>query len=329
MAGPYTPNYLLEVPAAGDPSQRNAWGSMENEGRTLVDTALGGNLSLSVAGLANVVLTSIPGEADQARFAHYIFTGTLTGNIFVLWPQNVGRSFSVSNQTTGAFTLGCGANDSAGAPAGTTITIPQGGTVILYSDGTNVVFRYGLLTNGNLLVGTTALGSGTGSGTNIIIGTPATDNRLVINSNINTQLGLINGSQAAFFGLNNNANFVFANNLGTPLASIDGVSGAYTALSDERMKTKRAEQINYRAAIGALWIGDFDWSRGGERGFGLMAQQAYEVMPGGLGVVKPENPADDWHVNPATFGYLALWGVKDLYAMIGKMESRISELESR
>lgn len=137
----FTPNYQFQNPTPGDPAFTNVWGTTENTGRTLVDTALGAVVSLSVAGAANVVLTSTAGTPDQSRNMHYILTGVLTGDVVVLWPQGLGRSFSVINSTTGPHTLSCGANNGSGSPAGTTILLSVSIPVLLYSDGTNVAYR--------------------------------------------------------------------------------------------------------------------------------------------------------------------------------------------
>lgn len=137
---PYT-NSGLYNQTPGDPAVRNLWGTNLNTNFTLIDNNSNGILSLSVAGAANVVLTSTQGAVAQYRNAHFVFTGILTGNIFVLWPSGVTYNMSVYNNTTGAFTLGIGVN-SGGSPAGTTVTVPQGSKLFLNSDGTNVVKRF-------------------------------------------------------------------------------------------------------------------------------------------------------------------------------------------
>lgn len=137
----YTPNYGLPNPVPGDPTQTDAWGTTENTGRSLVDTALGGSFALSVAGTGITALTSTPGVPDQSRYAHYVLSGILTGNRTILWPNGSGRMFSVKNNTTGAFSLSAGADNGAGGLAGTAVAIPQGSTYMLASDGTNVSIR--------------------------------------------------------------------------------------------------------------------------------------------------------------------------------------------
>lgn len=117
------------------------WGTLLNTNFSLIDSAVAGLLSLSVAGSANVVLTTTNGAADQARNAMFVFSGVLTGNINVLWPASKTAVFSVKNSTTGSFTLSLGANNGSSLPAGAVAVIPQGGTGVFYSDGTNVYVR--------------------------------------------------------------------------------------------------------------------------------------------------------------------------------------------
>lgn len=140
MASTFTQNLLLENPTTADAATNNVWGITENTGRTLLDSAVAGIVTLSVAGSTNVVLTSVQGAPDQSRNAHFVFTGVLTGNVVVLWPSGRDRVFTALNGTTGAFTLSCGVNN-GGVPAGTTVTVPVNASANLLSDGTNVTTR--------------------------------------------------------------------------------------------------------------------------------------------------------------------------------------------
>lgn len=63
----------------------------------------------------------------------YVFTGTLTGNRDIIVPTTV-QQYWVSNQTSGAYTLGV--KTAAQSPA---VTVASGARAILYCDGTNVV----------------------------------------------------------------------------------------------------------------------------------------------------------------------------------------------
>lgn len=150
----FTQQLLLENPVPFDPATQDTWGATENNGRTLVDSAVAGILPLPVPGAANVILTSNQGTPDQARNAHFQFSGLLTGNIVVFWPNGRNRMFSVSNGTTGAFTLTVAVDNGAGAPAGTTVAIPRGYSVDLVSDGTNITERANALGSGPIVTGT-------------------------------------------------------------------------------------------------------------------------------------------------------------------------------
>lgn len=131
---------LIPTPFAS--ANFNTWGTTLNQDLTAIDTAIAASQSLSVAGSLNVSLTSNPsGAADQSRYPVNVFTGLLTGNITVFFPQSLCRVFSVTNSTTGAFTLTVAVNNGSGSPAGTTITVPQGQSLMLASDGTNVTQR--------------------------------------------------------------------------------------------------------------------------------------------------------------------------------------------
>lgn len=125
-----------------DPTTNNIWGALLNTDFTVLDGYTAGVQNLAVGGSANVILTNANATASQtANFAHTNGTGVLTGNVDVLWPAGVTRMFSFTNSTTGAFALALGVNNGSGSPAGATVTVAQGATVLCYSDGTNIFPR--------------------------------------------------------------------------------------------------------------------------------------------------------------------------------------------
>lgn len=150
MASSYSPSLGFLEMTPGDPAVSNAWGALQNSGQiALLDTAIGGQLSLDISGNSNVVLTVNSGTADQARNAQFTFTGTLTGNVVVLWPAAPRASvFSVLNSAAGAFTVSCGVNNGSGAPVGTTVAVPAGGSMMLKSNGVNVTKTVNLIGQG-------------------------------------------------------------------------------------------------------------------------------------------------------------------------------------
>lgn len=133
-----TPELSLIQPTPLDPATLNVWGTQVNTNMGLLDTSVAGVLTLSVAGSSNVILTVNTGAPDQSRNPMFVFTGLLTGNITIFWPNSLTRNFAVKNNTTGAFTVTLAVNNGGGSPAGTTQTIAQSSSAFYYSDGTNV-----------------------------------------------------------------------------------------------------------------------------------------------------------------------------------------------
>ncbi len=145
----YTQNILLSEPTPFDPAVRGTWGSILNVDFVLIDSAIAGILSLDVSGNSNITLTSTQGASDQARNQHFVFTGTLSGAISVFWPASRNRFFSVNNATSGAFALTIAVT---GTP-GTVVVAPQGQTIFLKSDGTNISERFNCFASGLTVTG--------------------------------------------------------------------------------------------------------------------------------------------------------------------------------
>jgi hypothetical protein len=136
----YTTCLTIAKPVVGNPANTNSWGGVLNTDFDLLDQASAGILPVSTTG-GTTILTSASGAVDQSRNAVYVVTGVLSGNATILWPQSLCRSFSVVNNTTGAFTLTLGVNNGSGSPAGNTVAIPQSVALSVYSDGTNIGTR--------------------------------------------------------------------------------------------------------------------------------------------------------------------------------------------
>lgn len=138
MASNYSDRLKLELMEAG--ANSGVWGNNTNENLEVVDAAIGGYLSKSVAGSANVTLTTAnrdPNVETTNESANKIieFTGTLTGNIYVFVPA-VEKEYIFYNNTSGSFSLTV-------APTGHTsngVAITQGAHTIMYNkSGTGMV----------------------------------------------------------------------------------------------------------------------------------------------------------------------------------------------
>lgn len=141
MANTYSPQLQFVKPTPADPLSQNTWGGLLNTTIDLVDSAVAGILTKSVAGGVNVVLTSNQGAADEERHQHFVCIGVMTGDVCVLFPSGRTKTFSVFNGTTGAFNLTIGVNNGSSLPLGTTALIPAAASVELVSDGTDVSLR--------------------------------------------------------------------------------------------------------------------------------------------------------------------------------------------
>lgn len=125
MASTFTDRLKLERQSTGESD--GTWGTKLNDVLDLIDKAIAGVLSKSVAGSSDVTLTDA-----EAREAVQIYTGTLTGNINVIVPARE-KTWIVHNNTSGSFSL------TVKTAAGSGIAVPQGEKAILYCDGTDVL----------------------------------------------------------------------------------------------------------------------------------------------------------------------------------------------
>ncbi len=129
-----------------------------------VSHGVAGRLILSVAGSADVTLT-----AAQARNHALKFTGALTGSIDIYVPDGP-QEWTVTNGTTGGYTLTL--KTRSGSPAGAGIAVTQGATIKVLADGDDMV---GLAAGaGGLTNFTDALGTATPNATVTVASLTAT-----------------------------------------------------------------------------------------------------------------------------------------------------------
>lgn len=133
MTSNYSDSLKLELMATG--ANANTWGNNTNTNLETIDAFGAGYLAKSVAGSANVTLTSNNADPTAEASKKVIeFTGTLTGNIYVFIPA-VENNYIFFNNTSGAFTLTV-------APTGHSangVEIFQGSHTIQYCTGDTVV----------------------------------------------------------------------------------------------------------------------------------------------------------------------------------------------
>ena len=129
MPASYTTSLKLTLPADGD----TGWGNTVNTGVTsLIDASVAGTAAVVHDNAIDYTLTSVNGTADEARKMFLAITGTLTANRNVVCPA-VSKLYFITNSTTGGFSV------TLKTTAGTGISVPNGRSVVLYCDATNVV----------------------------------------------------------------------------------------------------------------------------------------------------------------------------------------------
>ena len=133
MSSTYSDRLKLELMATG--ANANTWGNNTNTNLQVVDTFTAGYLAKSVAGSADVTLTT--GNADAtAEAANKVieFTGALTGDIKVFVPA-VENNYVFFNNTTGSQTLSVAPT----GHSGNAVAITQGAHTIMYITNDNKV----------------------------------------------------------------------------------------------------------------------------------------------------------------------------------------------
>ncbi len=136
MASTYSTDLRIELIGAGE--QSGTWGSTTNTNLgTLVEDAISGNATVSVTASPRA-LTALNGAVDEARQAILTLTTTLTAAFTVLAPP-VPKQYVVYNNTAYTATIGNATAINGTTPTGgTTVAIPAGRTVTVWSDGSNI-----------------------------------------------------------------------------------------------------------------------------------------------------------------------------------------------
>lgn len=183
MTSTFSPNKSLELPASGD--YVNTWATPVNADWTAIDTSFGGLTSINVVSASGTIVLSV----DQYRPPNIVISGLLTANVNYQLPSGVGGTWSIFNNTTGAFSV-----TFSSAGGGTAVALMQGSRTLVLCDGTNVavsVSAVGALTaNGQLIGGgTTAADNAAAGQIGEFLSTPFTSGAL--SSGVITQVAVL------------------------------------------------------------------------------------------------------------------------------------------
>lgn len=171
MPSTYSPDLRIELIANGE--QSGTWGTTTNVNLgTLIEDAISGLASVSVIS-ADQALTASNGAADQARCAAISLSTTTTANFAVYVPP-VTKLYVIKNTSAYVATIYCSTVIGNTTAAGTGVAIPAGKTVLVRSDGTNVIDQFDYLPSLALGTALPVASGGTGASSltanNVLLG---------------------------------------------------------------------------------------------------------------------------------------------------------------
>jgi microcystin-dependent protein len=160
MASQYTTS--LKIQEIGNGEQSGVWGTTTNTNWMLIEQAVAGVQTITMTN-ANYTLSNLNGVSDEARNMVLVVQGTNSGIYQVVAPLNQPKMYVIYNNTTGGYAI------TIGAVTGSVITVPNGVTAQVYTDGTNF---YSAQTGsaGNFVVNGTLTASGLTDAGNMSVG---------------------------------------------------------------------------------------------------------------------------------------------------------------
>lgn len=131
MASTYSTNLALELIGTGD--QTGTWGTTTNTNLgTLIEQAISGYVTQAITDGADTTITIPNGASGVARNMFIECTGALTADRNLLVPTNK-KLYFIYNNTTGGYNVTVKVSGQTG------VSVPNGGKMILVSNGTDVV----------------------------------------------------------------------------------------------------------------------------------------------------------------------------------------------
>ena len=292
MASSFSTDLKLELMVTGE--NAGTWGTKTNTNLNLLQQAIAGYQSISIAGGAQTTALTMDNAAiSNARNAVIELTGTITGNQVVTIPNGIEKTYIIFNNTVGAFTV----QFKTASGTGYTFATTDKTTRIFYSNGTNII--------DSLLVNTAGIDTLT--------------NKTLTSPKIGTSILDTNGNELALLTATASAvNELTITNAATGNAPSIATSGSDTNISltiapkgtgdvNVDADTLRVGDSNADATITTNGTGDLTLSTNTGSNSGTIkifdgVNGNIEVTPNGSGVVKLDGlsyPTADGSANQA------------------------------
>ena len=169
----YSSNLRLELIGTGE--QQGTWGITTNTNLgTLLEQAITGYVSVTVTDGSDTTLSVANGASDQSRNMTLNLSGSLSAARTVICPATP-KIYVVKNATTGGYAVTLKVTGQTG------VSIPNGSTVVVYVDGTDVrlVSQFPV----PVAQGGTGATSSTGTGSVVLSASPTLSGTPLLGSN--------------------------------------------------------------------------------------------------------------------------------------------------
>lgn len=133
MVSSYSTDLKLELMVTGE--NAGTWGDITNTNLVILQQAIAGYQTVALNATTGATLTFTNGALSDGKNAVIELTGTITGNVSVIIPDGIEKTYLVKNNTTGAYTVQIKTTSGTGPTFATT----DKGIKLVYSNGTDVI----------------------------------------------------------------------------------------------------------------------------------------------------------------------------------------------
>ena len=133
MVSSYSTDLKLELMVPGE--NAGTWGDITNTNLVILQQAIAGYQSIALNATTGATLTFSNGALSDGKNAVIELTGTITGNVSVIIPDGIEKTYLVKNNTTGSFTVQIKTTSGTGP----TFATNDKGIKLVYSNGTDVI----------------------------------------------------------------------------------------------------------------------------------------------------------------------------------------------